>query len=691
MAGTWTVVEGMHCASCVARLERTLAPVPGVTGVSANLATRTVSVAGDADARAVEAACTAAGFVLRSTAAHGTPAADGDRRRDALVAIALAAPAVVLAMTHVAGSGPVQVLLAGLAAVGPGARILITGLRDLVRGRPAMDSLVALGVLAALGLGGWQAAAGEAHTAAEAAAVVIAAVCLGRWLEDRARTALAGAVTDLDRLVPATARLPDGRVVPVTELSPGDLIVVPPGEAVPVDGPVVTGMSTLAAPWLDGEPVPRDVGPGSPARAGAVNGTGALTIRTERAGAATAAARLTAEIQGAATAKPAVARLVDRLARWFTPVVLVMAAATAVIWLAMGGGWAMALTAAAAVLVVACPCALGLAAPLAVVAGVGRLARAGVLVRRGAAIEALAAADTVVLDKTGTLTAGRPVVVAVTGGGEALALAAAVARSDGHPLSRAMRAAAAGIAVPEAGPAIAEPGRGVWALVGGTVVRVGSPAWMADLGHGDPPADDGRTWVGVARDGALVGWIACADPLHPRAMAAVNDLRRLGLRLVLASGDRPGPVRAVGEALGITEIHAGCSPDDKRALVAAGGGRTVMAGDGLNDGPALAAAGAAVAVGGGPAAAGSAADLLIPDGDPARLPAAVAIARRVVGTIRWNLVAAAGYNLLALPVAAGALYPWTGRLLDPGLAGILMMASSLSVVGCTWWRLGRGR
>jgi Cu+-exporting ATPase len=222
-------------------------------------------VAGDADPGAVEAACTAAGFVLRP-AARGGPGADGHLRRDALVALVLAGPVVVLAMTHVPGSGPVQVLLAGLAALGPGAGILATGIRDLLRGRPAMDSLVALGVLAALGLGGWQAAAGEAHTAAEAAAVVIAAVCLGRWLEGRARTALAGALTDLDRLVPATARLADGQTVPVADLHPGDLVVVPPGETVPVDGPVVTGVSTLSAPWLDGEPVPRAVGPGAPAR-----------------------------------------------------------------------------------------------------------------------------------------------------------------------------------------------------------------------------------------------------------------------------------------------------------------------------------------------------------------------------------------------------------------------------------------
>ncbi|MFM2091017.1 MAG: hypothetical protein RLZZ127_1506, partial [Planctomycetota bacterium] len=594
MPHAWSVRDGMSCASCVARLERALAPVAGVEAVQANLATRTVTVLGPAPAAAVEAAARAAGFDLRPLASGDEDA--GSRRRDALAAVVLAVPTVALAMGHVPGSGGIQVLLAGLAAAGPGAGILVRGLGDLVRGRPAMDSLVALGVLAALGLGLHQAATGAAHTAAEAAAVVIAAVSLGRWLEHRARTALAGAVAGLDRLVPATARRPDGNEVPVADLVPGDLVLVPPGQAVPVDGPVVEGASTVLAPWLDGEPVPRTVGPGDAVRAGAANGAGALTVRTERAGAATAAARLAAEIHAAASAKPALARTVDRVAAWFTPAVLALAVLTAAAWLLLGGGAAMAVTAAASVLVVACPCALGLAAPLAVVAGVGRLARQGVLVRRGPALEALAGARRVVLDKTGTLTTGRPAVVEVVGGDPVLAVAAAVERSSEHPLARAVRAAAAHLTPPASGPAIAEPGRGAWALVDGRPARVGSPAWMAELGHAGAPADDGRTWIGVAHGDRLLGWIACADPLHPRAAAAVAGLRGLGLGLVLASGDRPGPVAAAADALGIAEHHAGCTPEAKRDLVAADGARTIMAGDGLNDGPALGAAAAAVAV-----------------------------------------------------------------------------------------------
>jgi Cu+-exporting ATPase len=472
-----------------------------------------------------------------------------------------------------------------------------------------------------------------------------------------------------------------------------------PGERVAVDGEVLEGRSSLDEALLTGESMPVDKGPGDRVYAGTLNGAGALVVRVRGVGAETALARIVEAVESAQASKAPIARLADRVAAVFVPAVLGVAALTGLVWWALdpsGGGLAAAVQQAVAVLVIACPCALGLATPAAVAVGTGRGAELGVLVKGGVALEAASAIDTVLLDKTGTLTTGEPAltdVIAVDGEADALLRrVAAVERGSEHPVGRAIVAGAARLGpLPEATDFFAEAGGGVVAWVEGVEVRVGTRAWLAASGIDAAPleaeaealARAGRTPAFVAVDGALAGLIAVADRPRPGAAQVVAGLKALGMRVAMVSGDRRATAEAIAAELGIDEVFAEVRPEGKAAVVQAqkaAGRRVAMVGDGLNDAPALAAADLGVAVGSGADVAVATADLALLGHGVDALPGAFGLARATLATIRQNLFWAFVYNVVGIPVAAGLLYPWTGWLLSPVLASAAMSLSSVSVV-----------
>ncbi|TBR21077.1 cadmium-translocating P-type ATPase [bacterium] len=624
----------------------------------------------------------------------GGELADMTRRLWAAAAFGLPVMGLAMAMR-----APVlQAVLAAPAVFWAGWPFFERAWVSLKTGRLNMFTLIALGTAAAYGgsllallVPGLTPAAfrdhhGRAPMYFEAAAMITAFVCLGQVLELRARARTKEALAALMDLAPKTARRvgPGGdEDVPLAALKAGDTLRVRPGEAVPVDGTVLEGRSAVDESLVTGEAMPVEKGPGAEVIGGALNGDGSFTMRADAVGQDTLLARVVALVAKAQrTRAPAQARA-DAVAARFVPAVVAAAAVAAAAWLLFGPEprLAHALSAAVAVLVVACPCALGLATPMSVTVGVGRGARAGVLVRDAAALEELAAFDTLVLDKTGTLTEGRPVIESVSPTGdlseaEVLRLAAAVERASQHPLAKAVLAEAArrGLSVPEASDAQLEPGRGVSGTVEGRRVFVGRP---------EAEGGQGRIVFAVRVDGREAGVLAAADPLKEGAGEAVEALRRLGVRLVLATGDGAGAAGPVAEALGILEVRARLLPADKAALVEqlkAAGRRVAMAGDGVNDAAALAAAHVGVAMGHGADAAKASAAVTLVHGDLAGLVRARVLGRAVTENARRNLFWAFAYNAAAVPLAAGLLYPVTGWILGPMAAGALMSLSSVTVI-----------
>jgi Cu+-exporting ATPase len=556
---------------------------------------------------------------------------------------------------------------------------------------PNMFTLIVTGTGAAYG---YSAAVVATHAAFplyfEAAAVTTAIVLLGQILEQRAQAGTDAAIRSLLELAPPVAHRqgPAGEVdIPLASVVAGDLLRVRPGERIPVDGRVTDGSSYVDEAMLTGEPIPAAKQAGDGVSAGTVNGTGTFLFQAERVGRDTLLGQIIRLVEQARETKPPLARLADRVSGWFVPVVLAIAAATFVAWLWLGPSPRLpeAVANAVAVLVIACPCALGLATPVAVVAGIGRGAQAGVLVRDAAAFERLATITTVFLDKTGTLTTGQPRVVAIRPipeltDGQFLALAAAAESSSEHPLARAIVALARtrGVSVPPSSGFVAEPGAGVTAQVEGRTVHIGR---APDAATEDALA--AATVVGVTVDGRFVGTIAFADPLKESSAAAVRDLHGLGLKVIMVSGDRAGAAYALAGQLELDDVHAEVTPAGKQALVRAAreqGGRVVFAGDGINDAPALAAADVGVAMGTGTDIAMQSAGLVLTRGELPALARAVRLSRAVVRIIKQNLFLAFVYNGIGIPLAAGVLYPATGRLLDPMLAAAAMCLSSICVV-----------
>jgi len=707
MATTVVVpVKGMTCGGCAATIERGLRELPGVETASVSFATKTATVRGLVDEPTVIATIGKLGYEGLPSASvaaheHGAGAEGGPRPalRRALLAAALtlAALACARAVPLLAGLLELAVLL------GPGWPLFRQTARMLRAGHAAMDTLVSLGGAASFGFATWaQLSGGDGGAAASAVhehghavygagALVFTFVLVGRALEERAGRQAAAALAALGRRQPLTARvLREGgeQVIPAAELRVGELARVGAGEAVPADGVVVEGGSGFDESLLTGESLPQFRATGDAVIGGALNVGGALvTLRATCVGSETTLSRLVRLVAEAQGSKPPVQRLADRVAGVFVPVVLVIALGV----LLFGAGP----LAAVAVLVVACPCALGLATPTAVQVATGRAAQLGILVRDAAALEAAARLDVLLVDKTGTLTVGEPLVeasVVLAGdevaGREALAAAAAVELASGHPLAGAIRQEVGrlGLTPPEidAGTLSAGGGGVSGTLRDGRRVLVGSPAWIEQHGvdvaparpHLGPLGQRGWTLAVVAVDGRARLLLALADRIRPTSSRAVRVLESLGVRPIMTTGDHPAAARAIAALAGIEEVHADETPALKaervRALRASGH-RVGMAGDGSNDAPALAAADVGIAVGGATEIARGSAPIVLVHGDLARCAETIELARATHAIIRQNLFLAFAYNLAALPLAA------LGRI-DPPYAAAAMSASSLLVV-----------
>ena len=709
-------IDGMTCASCVARVEKALLRVPGVVGAEVNLATeqaRVTRLAGSAPSADLLAAVQRAGYAAHEhrddaapAAAQATPWLTDGRRvlLAALLSAPLALPMVgVLFGQHWMLPGWLQLLLATPVQFWLGGRFYRAGWSALRAGSGNMDLLVALGTSAAYGLSVFTlAAAGDATPALyfESAAVVITLVLFGKWLETRAKRQTTDAIRALQALRPDTARVRRGGVeaeVALAEVAVGDEVVVRPGERVPVDGVLLEGRSHVDESLLTGESLPVARGPGEHVTGGAVNGEGLLVVRTTAVGAETALARIVRLVESAQAKKAPIQRLVDRVSAVFVPVVIAVALVTlAAWWLSGAAPPATALLHAVAVLVIACPCALGLATPAAIMVGTGVAARRGILIQDVVALEALRDVAVIAFDKTGTLTEGRPRLVdAIALDGDRAALladAAALQRGSEHPLARAVLEA-----VPADGGVatgvVAVPGRGVRGRLGARDLQLGSGPWMDELGvdvtalaeRAAALQQAGRSVSWLAQDDAsgakprLRGLLAFGDALKPGAAQAIARLAALGVRPVLVSGDNRGSAQAVAAQLGIEEVHAEVLPGAKAGVVAAlrsglaPGAKVAMVGDGINDAPALAAADVGIAMATGTDIAMQTAGVTLMRGELALVAQAVAISRATTRKIRQNLFWAFVYNVVGIPLAALGL-------LSPVLAGAAMAMSSVSVV-----------
>jgi Cu+-exporting ATPase len=545
---------------------------------------------------------------------------------------------------------------------------------------------------------------GEVGRYFESAAVIVALVLMGQVLELRARARTSGAIRALLGLAPKTARRlgADGSEadVPLADVQPGDRLRVRPGEKVPVDGVVLEGTTSIDESMITGEPVPVEKGPGARVTGSTLNGTGGVVMRAEKVGKDTLLARIVQLVAEAQRSRAPVQRLADSVAAWFVPAVVAVAAIAFVAWALVGPEprFAYALVAAVSVLIIACPCALGLATPMSIMVGVGRGATAGVLVKNAEALETLARVDTLVVDKTGTLTEGRPRLVAVAGldgrdDAEALRLAASLERGSEHPLAAAIVEAARerGLTLTPAEGFSSATGRGVRGTVEGRMVGLGNPAFFAErgldlsllAGKAEAEQREGRTVVFLAVDGRPRAVLSVADPLKESAREAIRELRAEGVSLVMVTGDNRAAAAAVGRALGIERVEAEVPPEGKAAVVRKlrDEGRVVaMAGDGINDAPALAAAHVGIAMGSGTDIAMQSAGMTLVKGDLRGIVRARRLSRATLGNIRQNLFWAFFYNALGIPIAAGVLYPWLGWLLSPMVAAAAMSLSSVTVI-----------
>jgi Cu+-exporting ATPase len=650
-------------------------------------------------------------------AAHEA-AADTPHTRRLAVAAALTAPVFVISMFHLRFPGSEMVMLALTTPVvfWAGAEFFAGAWRGLRRGGADMNTLIAMGTGTAYATSAAATLAPQLfsgtdgahpHVYYEAAAMSTTLILLGRHLEDRARVRTTAAITRLLEREPPSAVVERDGVeieVPVDQVAAGDMVVIRPGARVPVDGEIVDGASELDESLVTGEPLPVARGPGDAVMAGSVNTTGAFRFRATRVGRDTTLRQIVRLVQEAQASKAPVARLADAVSGWFVAVVLVVAGLTLAGWLAAGAPLALALVFLTSVLIISCPCALGLATPTAVMAATGRAAAHGILIRGGAAIELAGRVDTIILDKTGTVTLGRPEVrdVATAPGwtrDAVLALAGAVEHQSEHPIGRAITAAAGGAADKARVSGFqAIKGFGACAVVDGRVVVVGSLRLLGERGIGlapdcDPAVVAPASLVYVAVDGAHVATLALTDPPKPSSADAVRDLRALGLRVLLVTGDSEPAARAVAAQVGLDEVHAGVLPDGKVEIVARlqrEGRRVAMVGDGINDAPALARADVGIAIGAGADVAVEAADITLVGGDLRAVAAAIRLSRRALRVIRQNLFWAFFYNAACIPLAAGALYPSLGFVLNPMIAGGAMAFSSVSVM-LNSLRLARGR
>jgi Au+-exporting ATPase len=728
-------VEGMTCASCVGRVERALAAVPGVAEAAVNLATERATVRGVAPVDALLAAVDKAGYDARLVESAGQGADDeatarkdaerAELKRDLLVAAALALPVFVLemgshmvpAMHHwvmdtigMQRSWYLQFVLTTLVLLFPGRRFYTAGIPALLRLAPDMNSLVAVGTLAAYAysvvatFAPGLLPAGTVNVYYEAAAVIVALILLGRFMEARAKGRTSEAIKRLVGLQARVAHVQrDGQVVdvPIGEVAVGDRIEVRPGERVPVDGELVEGQSYVDESMITGEPIPVEKTRGSEIVGGTVNQQGAFTLRATAVGGQTVLAQIIRLVEQAQGSKLPIQAVVDRVTLWFVPAVMAAALLTFLVWLVFGPSPALgfALVNAVAVLIIACPCAMGLATPTSIMVGTGRGAEMGVLFRKGEALQLLKDARVVAVDKTGTLTEGRPTLtdLEVAPGFEradVLPLVAAVESRSEHPIARAIVEAARqdGAIVPALDDFESVTGMGVRAAVGDVRVEVGADRFMRSLGldvegfaaTAERLGGEGKSPLYAAVDGRLAAILAVADPIKPSTPAAIDALHRLGLKVAMITGDNRRTAQAIAERLGIDEVVAEVLPDGKVETIRrlqAEHGRAAFVGDGINDAPALAAADVGLAIGTGTDIAMEAADVVLMSGNLEGVPNAIALSRATIGNIRQNLFWAFAYNTALIPVAAGVLYPAWGLLLSPIFAAGAMALSSVFVVG----------
>ena len=751
-------IGGMTCASCVGRVEKALNRVDGVVTASVNLANETAVVtyqAGATDTTVMTAAVEKAGYTstprpqkepAATATAHATggpggdraagdPMEELDRRRDHEIAslkrrwqVALTTGLALMAVMYVPihldtmdWLMPTIFVVASIVQAWAGADIYKAAWATARHGGTSMNTLVALGTGVSYGYSAfvtlWPGLAERwglpLHVYFETALVIVALVLMGRWLELRAKKRTAASIRALVGLVPATARVlhdgPDGPEtdVPVEQVQVGAVVRIRPGEKVPLDGAVLDGSSTVDESMLTGEADPVRKSPGDTVIGATINGTGSLLVQVTATGADGTLAQIVRLVENAQGSKVPMQRLVDKVAAWFVPLVLGAAALNFALWALIAdsaNGLTLAISTTVAVLIIACPCALGLATPTAVMVGTGKAAELGILIGDGEALETARRVTAVVLDKTGTITRGRPDLAKVTGAGswagredDLLTLVAAAETGSEHPVADAITTAARnradqpGAALLRATHFEAVPGHGIRATVDGRQVLVGNAAHLAAHAidtHlleevGTAAARAGRTPMFAAVDNELAGLLEVADTIKPESTDAVAQLKALGLEVWMVTGDSAGTAHAVAAEVGIDHVMAQVLPADKAGRVAAlqqAGHVVAMVGDGINDAPALAQADLGIAIGTGTDVAIAASDITLVGGDLRSIVAAVALSRRTVATIKQGLVWAFGYNVLLIPVAAGALYWWDGLLLDPVLASAAMAMSSVSVV-----------
>ncbi|KGG87838.1 ATPase [Comamonas thiooxydans] len=730
-------VGGMTCASCVGRVERALKKVPGVQDAVVNLATERASVQlqGSVDVSSLIAAIEKAGYeaqpVLHNVAATGEDAAAQRQaqereslKRSLIFATVFALPVFLLEMGGhmvpafhhwIAGSigtqnsWYIQFALTAVVLFGPGRRFFDKGVPALLRAAPDMNSLVAVGTSAAFAYSvvatfvpQWL-PAGTVNVYFEAAAVIVALILLGRFLEARAKGNTSEAIRRLVQLQAKTARVRKGGLVQeidIAQVRAGDVIEVRPGERIPVDGQVIEGRSFVDESMISGEPVPVEKAEGAEVVGGTVNQNGALAFRATKVGADTLLAQIIRMVEQAQGSKLPIQALVDKITMWFVPAVMAAALLTFVIWLIWGPDPALsfALVNAVAVLIIACPCAMGLATPTSIMVGTGRAAQMGVLLRKGEALQQLKDARVVAVDKTGTLTRGRPELtdLVLADGFERAAVLAQVAavedRSE-HPIARAIvdAAKAEGLEVPAISDFASVTGFGVRALVLGDQVEVGADRFMRELGlsvegfaaEAERLGSEGKTPLYAAIGGKVAAMIAVADPIKPSTKSAIDALHALGLKVAMITGDNRHTAEAIARQLGIDEVVAEVLPGGKVESVKrlkAEHGTLAYVGDGINDAPALAEADVGIAIGTGTDIAIEAADVVLMSGDLSGVPNAIALSKATMKNIGENLFWAFAYNVALIPVAAGLLYPFNGMLLSPVFAAGAMALSSVFVL-----------
>lgn len=727
-------IDGMTCASCVGRVERAITAVPGVTGVTVNLATERASVRGSADVESLLSAVADAGYAARKLTGTGI---DGDQtetrsdaekaglKRDLIIAAVLTLPLFVIEMgSHVFStvhqfiantvglqqSWYMQCVLASLVLFGPGLRFFWQGVPALLRGAPDMNSLVVLGTTSA-----WSYSViatffpkalphGTANVYYEAAAVIVTLILLGRFLEARAKGRTSQAIQRLLGLQPRTARVRrDSQSVEVAidDVQPGDVVEVRPGERIPVDGDVMEGNSYVDESMITGEPVPRLKTPGKPVVGGTVNQQGALAVTATAVGGTTVLSEIIRMVGQAQSAKLPIQTLVDKVTLWFVPAVIAAAFLTFLVWLVFGPAPTLtfALVNAVAVLIIACPCAMGLATPTSIMVGTGRGAELGVLFRKGEALQLLKDASIVALDKTGTLTEGKPALTDLeTAEGfarnEVLAHIAAVEAKSEHPIGRAVveAANAEGLALPAVTDFNSVTGFGVSAKADGIAVELGADRYMMKLELDVAPfaeiatrlGDEGKSPIYAAIGGKIAAIVAVADPVKAGTPQALAALHELGLRVTMITGDNRRTADAIARTLRIDEVVADVLPGGKVETVKAlkkRHGTVAFVGDGINDAPALAEADVGIAIGTGTDIAIEAADVVLMSASLKGVPNAIALSHTTIRNIRQNLFWAFAYNIALIPVAAGILYPAFGILLSPVFAAGAMALSSVFVLG----------